>query len=108
MKYVKRMRLHNGPSPSPPRWIVRTIRFGNNVWGEADHSISFTVGDAHVTTVDTNGHIMTVQSNGQTVRSVPMSAGRSKYPTMGGALKLRADHAEIPKGDHARRRRAAR
>ena len=29
-----RMRLYNGPSTSPPRWIVRTVGFENTVWGE--------------------------------------------------------------------------
>ena len=57
---------------------------GNGVWGDADRTLHFTVGDAHVTTVDTNGHTMTVTSNGAPVRTVPISAGRTKYPTMGG------------------------
>ena len=57
---------------------------GNGVWGDADRTLHFTVGDAHVTTVDTNAHTMTVTSNGAAVRTVPISAGRTKYPTMGG------------------------
>jgi lipoprotein-anchoring transpeptidase ErfK/SrfK len=60
------------------------LEVGNSVWGEADHAVAFTVGDSHISTVDINGHSMTVTNNGQTVRSVPISAGRSKYPTMGG------------------------
>jgi lipoprotein-anchoring transpeptidase ErfK/SrfK len=58
---------------------------GNGVWGDADRTLHFTVGDAHVTTVDTVAHTMTVTNNGAPVRTVPMSAGRTKYPTMGGA-----------------------
>ena len=57
---------------------------GNNIWGEADHAVSFSVGDAHVSTVDINAHTMTVTTNGATLKTVPISAGRTKYPTMGG------------------------
>jgi lipoprotein-anchoring transpeptidase ErfK/SrfK len=46
--------------------------------------VSFTVGDAHVATVDTQAHTMTITSNGTTLKTVPISAGRTKYPTMGG------------------------
>jgi lipoprotein-anchoring transpeptidase ErfK/SrfK len=57
---------------------------GDGVWGDADHTVRFTVGDAHLSTVDTVSHIMTVTSNGQTVRTMNQSAGRTKYPTMNG------------------------
>jgi lipoprotein-anchoring transpeptidase ErfK/SrfK len=57
---------------------------GNGVWGAANTSTSFTVGDAHVSTVNVQTHQMTVTSNGATVATYPISAGRSKYPTMGG------------------------
>jgi lipoprotein-anchoring transpeptidase ErfK/SrfK len=63
---------------------LANLDVGGNMWGEADHSVAFTVGDAHVSTVDTDGHVMTVTVNGTPVRTVPMSAGRDKYPTMGG------------------------
>jgi len=57
---------------------------GNNVWGDIDRSVTFKIGDAHVSTVDTDAHTMTVTSNGQVLRSLPISAGRDKYPTMSG------------------------
>jgi hypothetical protein len=34
VKCVKKTPLHNEPFTSPLRRIVRTVRFGNNVWGE--------------------------------------------------------------------------
>jgi lipoprotein-anchoring transpeptidase ErfK/SrfK len=63
---------------------LTNVEAGNNVWGSADRSMSFTVGDAHVTTVDTDAHTMTVTANGSPLRTVPQSSGREKYPTMGG------------------------
>jgi lipoprotein-anchoring transpeptidase ErfK/SrfK len=42
------------------------------------------VGDAHISTVDINAHTMMVTSNGQVVQTFKDSAGRDKYPSMGG------------------------
>jgi lipoprotein-anchoring transpeptidase ErfK/SrfK len=63
---------------------LTNVDAGNNVWGEIDRSVNFTIGDAHVSTVDTDAHTMTVTSNGAVVRTLPQSSGREKYPTMGG------------------------
>jgi lipoprotein-anchoring transpeptidase ErfK/SrfK len=57
---------------------------GAGVWGDANHTVRFTIGDARISTVDTVAHTMTVTSNGQTVRTVNQSAGRTQYPTMNG------------------------
>ncbi len=57
---------------------------GNGVWGTTDHSVSFTVGDSHVSTVDVAAHVMTVTDNGAVVKTIPVSTGRDKYPTMNG------------------------
>jgi lipoprotein-anchoring transpeptidase ErfK/SrfK len=57
---------------------------GNNIWGDIDRTVTFKIGDAHVSTVDTDAHTMTVTSNGQVLRTLPISAGRDKYPTMSG------------------------
>lgn len=67
---------------------------GNNIWGEGNHSVSFTIGDSHITTVDTDAHTMTVAVNGTVVRNVPQSSGREKYPTMGGV------HVVLDKAQH--------
>jgi lipoprotein-anchoring transpeptidase ErfK/SrfK len=57
---------------------------GNGVWGDGSHTTHFTVGDARTSTVDLAAHTMTVQQNGQVVKTLPISAGRDKYPTMTG------------------------
>jgi lipoprotein-anchoring transpeptidase ErfK/SrfK len=57
---------------------------GNGVWGVADHSVNFVVGDAHVSTADTVTHQFTVTDNGAVVKTFPMSAGRTKYPSLNG------------------------
>jgi len=57
---------------------------GGDIFALANHTVHFAVGDAHVSTADVNAHVMTVTSNGQVVRTVPISAGRTQYPTMAG------------------------
>ena len=57
---------------------------GNNIWGDVDRTVTFKIGDAHVSTVDTDAHTMTVTANGNVLRTMPISAGRDKYPTMSG------------------------
>ncbi len=57
---------------------------GKGIWATADSTTKFTVGDAHVSTANVATHEMTVTSNGAVVATYPISAGRSKYPTMNG------------------------
>ena len=57
---------------------------GNNIWGDVDRTVTFKIGDAHVSTVDTDAHTMTVTANGTVMKTMPISAGRDKYPTMSG------------------------
>ena len=57
---------------------------GNGVWGVRDRAVSFTIGDRHVSVVSTTAHTMTVTSNGKTVKVIPVSTGRDKYPTTNG------------------------
>jgi lipoprotein-anchoring transpeptidase ErfK/SrfK len=57
---------------------------GNGVFGDVNRTVHFKIGDAHVSTADTATHTMTVTDNGQVVRTMPISAGRDKYPTMSG------------------------
>ena len=63
---------------------LTNVDAGNNVWGDIDRSVTFKIGAARISTVDTDAHTMTVRSNGQVVRTMPISAGRDKYPTMSG------------------------
>lgn len=63
---------------------IKGVNAGNGVWGVNDRIVHFQVGDSHITTVDAKSDHMTVQVNGQTVRTVPVSLGRDKYPTTSG------------------------
>ncbi|MBV8160241.1 MAG: L,D-transpeptidase family protein [Acidimicrobiia bacterium] len=63
---------------------LTNVEAGNNIWGEVDRTVNFKIGDTHISTVDTDSHTMTVTSNGATLRTLPISAGRDKYPTMSG------------------------
>jgi len=60
------------------------LYLGKGVWGAGSHQSSFRIGDAHVSRVDVAGHEMYVYDNGRLVRTMPISAGRDKYPTKNG------------------------
>jgi lipoprotein-anchoring transpeptidase ErfK/SrfK len=57
---------------------------GDGVWGVADRTISFRIGDRHVSIVNAKTHRMKVVANGKTLRVMPVSTGRDKYPTTNG------------------------
>jgi lipoprotein-anchoring transpeptidase ErfK/SrfK len=57
---------------------------GDGVWADANHSVHFAIGDAHISVANVSTDEMTVSDNGQVVRTVPISAGRTVYPTMNG------------------------
>lgn len=52
------------------------VDFGNGAWGKTNRSIGFTVGDAIVSTADTQTHQMVVRKNGVVLRTVPIAAGK--------------------------------
>jgi lipoprotein-anchoring transpeptidase ErfK/SrfK len=60
------------------------VNAGNGTWGVKGRSISFKIGDAHISTVNVNAHKMVVTSNGKAVKTFPSSTGRDKYPTTNG------------------------
>jgi lipoprotein-anchoring transpeptidase ErfK/SrfK len=57
---------------------------GGGSWGSGSPSVTFTIGDARISTVDLASHQMTVTDNGATVATYPVSAGSDQYPTMNG------------------------
>jgi lipoprotein-anchoring transpeptidase ErfK/SrfK len=57
---------------------------GKGVWGSGKRTTTFRIGDAHVSRVDVAGHQMYVYDNGKLIRTMPISAGRDKYPTKSG------------------------
>jgi lipoprotein-anchoring transpeptidase ErfK/SrfK len=57
---------------------------GDGVWGVADRTIRFRIGERHVSVVDVRTHRMKVVSGGRTLRVLPVSTGRERYPTTNG------------------------
>ncbi|WP_241037541.1 L,D-transpeptidase [Blastococcus litoris] len=61
------------------------VAFGEGVWGEKDRTVSFTIGEKHVSIADASTHTMEVYDNDQLVQSWPMSAGSPDNPSYNGA-----------------------
>jgi lipoprotein-anchoring transpeptidase ErfK/SrfK len=57
---------------------------GDGVWGVADRTISFRIGERRISVVDVRTHRMRVTSGGRTLRVLPVSTGRERYPTTNG------------------------
>ena len=57
---------------------------GRGVWGVADRTIRFRIGERRVSVVDVRTHRMKVTSGGRTLRVLPVSTGRERYPTTNG------------------------
>jgi lipoprotein-anchoring transpeptidase ErfK/SrfK len=60
------------------------VAAGDGVWGVADRTVRFRIGDRHVSVVNAKTHRMKVVANGRTLRVLPVSTGRDKYPTTNG------------------------
>ena len=63
---------------------LSALYLGQGVWGVGKHTTSFHVGDSHISRVDVARHEMYVYRNGVLIRTMPISAGRDKYPTKNG------------------------
>ncbi|TFV52749.1 hypothetical protein E4P43_04945 [Blastococcus sp. TF02A-35] len=60
------------------------VDFGEGVWGEKNRSVSFSVGDRHVSVADASTHTMEVYDGDQLVQTFPMSAGGPDFPSRNG------------------------
>ena len=60
------------------------LYFGDGVWGSGKHQTSFRIGHSHISRVDVARHEMYVYDNGHLVKTFPISAGRTQYPTKNG------------------------
>ncbi|RJQ68890.1 hypothetical protein D5S17_31465 [Pseudonocardiaceae bacterium YIM PH 21723] len=58
--------------------------FGGGLFGQADVTTNFTIGDAVITEADGGSHQMTVSINGQVARTAPISMGKPGSPTDNG------------------------
>jgi lipoprotein-anchoring transpeptidase ErfK/SrfK len=71
------------------------VDLGDGVWGKVDRTVSFHVGEAHVSVADAAAHTLTVSSGGQVVQTYPMSAGSTENPTHNGAHVVLEKFADI-------------
>ncbi|MGY1814743.1 L,D-transpeptidase [Blastococcus sp. SYSU D00820] len=60
------------------------VSFGDGIWGEKDRTVSFHVGDKHVSIADAGTHRMQVYENDQLVQDYPISAGSPDNPSHNG------------------------
>ncbi|MFC5723872.1 Ig-like domain-containing protein [Streptomyces gamaensis] len=61
-----------------------------------DRTVSFTVGDSMINTVDLKAHTMTVVRNGETLRTIPVSGGdEKKYKTRDGIKTILAKEGRV-------------
>ncbi len=61
------------------------VDMGGGTWGEKDRTVSFHVGDRHVSVADAATHQMKVYDGDELVQTYPMSAGSNANPTHNGA-----------------------
>ncbi len=78
------------------------VEGANGVHGVQKKTVTFTIGHSQVSTVDVNRQTMTVVRDGETIKSVPISAGSSEFPTYNGQMvitekfeKLRMDSRTV-------------
>ncbi|MGY2004523.1 L,D-transpeptidase [Blastococcus sp. SYSU DS1024] len=60
------------------------VDFGDGVWGEKDRSVSFSIGERHVSVADAATHTMEVYDGDELVQTFPMSAGGPEFPSRNG------------------------
>jgi lipoprotein-anchoring transpeptidase ErfK/SrfK len=61
------------------------VGFGEGIWGEKNRTVSFTVGDRHVSIADAAAHTMQVYDGDTLVQTYPISAGKPSNPSRNGA-----------------------
>jgi lipoprotein-anchoring transpeptidase ErfK/SrfK len=61
------------------------VELADGIWGEQDRSISFAVGERHVSVADAGTHTMKVYDGDELVQTFPMSAGGPDFPSRNGA-----------------------
>jgi lipoprotein-anchoring transpeptidase ErfK/SrfK len=61
------------------------VELADGIWGEKDRSISFSVGERHVSVADAGTHTMKVYDGDKLVKTFPMSAGGPDFPSRNGA-----------------------
>ncbi len=60
------------------------VDLGGGVWGETDRTVSFRIGERHVSIADADTHQMEVYDGDQLVQTFPISAGSPDNPSYNG------------------------
>ena len=60
------------------------VELADGVWGEKDRTVSFSIGDRHVSVADAATHTLTVHDGDRVVQTYPMSAGSDANPSHNG------------------------
>ena len=71
------------------------VDLGEGTWGEKNRSVSYSIGEKHVSVADAATHTLTVSSGDQVVQTYPMSAGSTANPTRNGAHVVLEKFADI-------------
>lgn len=83
------------------------LQTGSNKWLGRDDEGGFTVGDARILYTDVPNHTMRVTQNGKTIRTIPVTNGKSGYTTRSGTkviierdrkVKMDSSTVDIPAG----------
>ncbi|MEW2620727.1 Ig-like domain-containing protein [Streptomyces sp. NPDC048106] len=64
------------------------VQGAQGVYGVQKKTVSFTIGRSQVSTVDVNTETMTVVRDGQTLKTVPISAGSPQHTTYNGQMVI--------------------
>jgi len=100
--WINDSELHFRPSQYWPAQIDVTldaalygVDLGGGTWGEKDRTVSFRVGDRHVSVADAGTHTLTVRDGDTVVQTYPMSAGSGENPTRNGPHVVLESYRDI-------------
>ncbi|MFE7133733.1 Ig-like domain-containing protein [Streptomyces sp. NPDC057638] len=70
------------------------VEGSNGVFGVQQKTVTFKVGRNQVSTVDARSKQMTIKRNGQTIKTIPISAGATATPTYNGQMVISEKYKE--------------
>ncbi|MEV4361702.1 Ig-like domain-containing protein [Nonomuraea sp. NPDC049625] len=62
------------------------LRAGRDLWGTRDRTLTFTVGDEHITKIRNATHRAVVRENGKVVKAIPVSLGKKGDESWSGVM----------------------
>jgi lipoprotein-anchoring transpeptidase ErfK/SrfK len=93
--WVNNREIHFRPQTYwAPRSTVRLTvdsagrTLGGGYWGRTDMTVDFSIGAHRELIADGVAHRMTVREGGRVVRTIPVSLGRTKYPSSSGVMLI--------------------